>query len=207
MTQGRFPFMDSLKTNTMCVRAFKRAHAKFDPEGRFAVRDPLQQQDGRVDSCITYPLHGEDVMFCKLVKAGMRVPLAPRLIELLRCYQLAPALLTPHSLLQWTSLIKVCKQLHVTYSLNVFRCLFYLRHSDAGFTGFRSRRFALSGPEAKARGAEMCWAPMSLLDREDFDESTHYKECYFMYRSLVEWEVNPTDRGCPSLDDPSEEDI
>ena len=53
----------------------------------------------------------------------------------------------------------------------------------------------------------MSWDPMSFLDRKGFDWSTHYKKCYFMYRSLVEWEVNPTDRECPSLDDLSEEDI
>ena len=207
MTQGEFPFMDSLKVNTMCLRTFKQVHAKFDPEGRFAVRDPLQQKDGRAASHITYPLRGEDVMFCKLVSAGMRLPLAPQLIELLQCYHLAPASLAPYSFLKWTSFIQVCKQLGVTYSLVVFRCLFCLFHLGAGIANFRGRKFDFKGPEARARGVEMRWTPMSFVGGEWFDDSSHYRERYFMYRGLVDWEVNPTDQGCPALSELSEDDI
>ena len=199
--------MDSLKVNTMCLQTFEQARAKFDPKGQFAVRDPLQREGGRMSSCITYPLPGEEVMFCGQVRTGMRVPLAPRLVELLQCYQLAPALLTPQGLLQWTSFLKVCKQLNIPYSLKVFRCLFCLQRLKVGFSGFRSRGFILSGPKAQVRGAEVSWNAMSFVDKEGSDKSTHHKERYFMYRSRVEWEVNPTDPGCPSLDDLSDEDI
>ena len=52
----------------------------------------------------------------------------------------------------------------------------------------------------------MRWAPMSFLSGGSFDESSHYRERYFMYRGLVEWVVSPTDRGCPTLNELSEGD-
>ena len=147
-------------------------------------------------------------MFCDLVKVGMQIPFAPRVVELLRCFGLAPALITPLGFLKWVCFIRKCKQLEVPYSLNVFRCLFQAVCSPEGFTDFTNRGFELFGRAAKARGAKLRWRPMSLLDTDRFDDDYRYQSSYFMFQGVgLDWEVNPYDRGCPTLDKLTDDDI
>ena len=147
-------------------------------------------------------------MFSTLVKVGMQIPFAPRVIEFLRCFGLAPALITPLGFLKWVCFIRVCKQLELPYSLNVFRCLFRAVCSPEGFTGFANRGFELFGSVAKARGAKLRWRPMSLLDTDRFNEDYRYQKSYFMFQGVgFDWEVNPRDKGCPPLDMLTDEDI
>ena len=159
-------------------------------------------------NCITFPYPGEEVMFCSLVRAGMRVPFAPRVVELLWCHNLAPALLTPHGFLKWVCFLRVCKQLGIPYSLTVFRCLFKVSRCSDGSTGFRNRGFELKGPEADARKARMRWFAMSLLEERVVDDSFNYRSSYFMYRGAVpKWEVSFTELECPTLNELTDEDI
>ena len=208
MHRGPYPFVYSLGSNTMSSRSFHYSQAMFDPTGSFFIHDPLETGGRRLSTRITYPRLGEEVMFCDLVKAGMRIPFAPRVVELLQCFGLAPALLTPLGFLKWICFIRTCKQLGVPYSLTVFKCLFRAVCSSEGITDFANRGFELFGRVAKARGAKLRWRPMSLLDSDRFEDDYRYQSSYFIYHGTgIDWEVNPYDRGCPTLDELTDDDL